>query len=63
MFQSGQYNYITLTRGLSEIYTFEGWKALCRGWTPTILRDAPFSALYFMIFIKLKNLPSIKGKF
>lgn len=54
--ESGQYKYTTLTHGLSDIYRLEGWKVLCRGWTPTILRDAPFSALYFMIFIKLKNI-------
>ncbi|XP_025198921.1 mitochondrial glycine transporter B-like [Melanaphis sacchari] len=53
--ESGQYHYTTLTRGITDIYRLEGWKVLCRGWTPTILRDAPFSALYFMIFIKLKN--------
>jgi len=41
----------------------EGWKVLCRGWTPTILRDAPFSALYFMIFIKLKNITLQEGKY
>ncbi|KAL4120926.1 hypothetical protein QTP88_013531 [Uroleucon formosanum] len=54
--ESGQYSYTSLIRGLSDIYRLEGWKVLCRGWTPTILRDAPFSALYFMIFIKLKNI-------
>ncbi|XP_029343091.1 solute carrier family 25, member 38-like isoform X2 [Acyrthosiphon pisum] len=54
--ESGQYSYTTLIRGLSDIYRLEGWKVLGRGWTPTILRDAPFSALYFMIFIKLKNI-------
>lgn len=62
-FQSGQYSYTTLIRGLSDIYRLEGWKVLCRGWTPTILRDAPFSALYFMIFIKLKNIPLLEGKY
>ncbi|XP_015370066.1 PREDICTED: solute carrier family 25 member 38-like [Diuraphis noxia] len=54
--ESGQFSYTTLIRGLSEMYRLEGWKVLCRGWTPTILRDAPFSALYFMFFIKLKNI-------
>lgn len=63
IFQSGQYHYTSLIRGLSDIYTFEGWKVLCRGWISTILRDAPFSALYFMIFIKLKNITLLEGKY
>ncbi|XP_025411740.1 mitochondrial glycine transporter B-like [Sipha flava] len=54
--ECGQYHYATLTSGLSGIRSSEGWKALCRGWIPTILRDAPFSALYFMFFIKFKNI-------
>ncbi|XP_026808225.1 mitochondrial glycine transporter B-like isoform X2 [Rhopalosiphum maidis] len=59
--ESGQYHYTTLARGISDILRLECWKVLYRGWTPTILRDAPFSALYFMIFIKLKNITLLEG--
>ncbi|VVC28677.1 Mitochondrial carrier protein,Mitochondrial carrier domain,Mitochondrial substrate/solute carrier [Cinara cedri] len=53
--ESGLYHYTNLANGLSNMYTFEGWKVMYRGWTPTILRDAPFSALYFMFFTQFKN--------
>lgn len=33
-----------------------------RGWTSTILRDAPFSALYFMFFTQFKNTTLFESK-
>ncbi|XP_050423598.1 mitochondrial glycine transporter-like [Adelges cooleyi] len=58
--ESGQYRYNSLADGLLNIYKLEGWKVLCRGWTATVLRDAPFSALYFMSYVKLKDIAKVE---
>jgi Mitochondrial carrier protein len=41
-----------------KIYRFEGMKGFYRGWSSTVLRDAPFSAVYWMTFERLKGLYS-----
>ena len=33
-----------------KVYNTDGWSGLYRGWLPTIMRDVPFSALYWYNF-------------
>ncbi|XP_050523909.1 mitochondrial glycine transporter-like isoform X2 [Daktulosphaira vitifoliae] len=53
--ESGYYHYSSLKSGLINMYKLEGWNVMGRGWTATLLRDAPFSGLYFMLYMKLKD--------
>jgi len=40
---------------LRDIYRMEGIRGLTRGLLPTILRDAPFSGIYMMLYDYIKN--------
>jgi len=40
---------------LRDIYRMEGLRGLTRGLLPTILRDAPFSGIYMMLYDYIKN--------
>jgi solute carrier family 25 protein 38 len=53
-FESGQFKYSSLNHALKDVYCKEGLKGLYRGWTPTVLRDAPYSGLYYMFYSQLK---------
>jgi len=39
----------------SEIYKIEGFRGLTKGLLPTILRDAPFSGIYMMLYDVIKK--------
>jgi len=54
-FESGQFKYSSLSRALSDMYYKEGVRGLFKGFTPTVLRDAPYSGLYYMFFSQLKR--------
>jgi len=57
-FESGSFQYRGLGSALVSIVKTEGGIGLCRGLAPTLLRDAPFSALYLACYEALKaNLP------
>jgi len=57
-FESGSFQYRGLGSALVSIAKTEGGVGLCRGLAPTLLRDAPFSALYLACYEALKaNLP------
>ncbi|KAM3821020.1 mitochondrial glutathione transporter SLC25A40 [Vipera latastei] len=45
--QSGRLTYTQLLAHISTGVTQNGWLSLWKGWGPTILRDVPFSALYW----------------
>ncbi|XP_032093904.1 solute carrier family 25 member 40 [Thamnophis elegans] len=45
--QSGRLTYTQLLARISTDVTQNGWLSLWKGWGPTILRDVPFSALYW----------------
>ncbi|XP_039187527.1 solute carrier family 25 member 40-like [Crotalus tigris] len=45
--QSGRLTYTQLLARISTGVTQNGWLSLWKGWGPTILRDVPFSALYW----------------
>jgi solute carrier family 25 protein 38 len=55
-YESGKYNYKTVSDGLLTIWRAEGVRGLFSGCTPTILRDAPYSGLYLMFYSHGKNL-------
>ncbi|XP_021938650.1 solute carrier family 25 member 38-A-like isoform X2 [Zootermopsis nevadensis] len=54
-FESGVYEYGGMTEALRIIYRTEGVRGLCCGLVPTLLRDAPFSGLYFMFYTQTKR--------
>ena len=53
-FESGQFKYRSLGHALQDVYFKDGLKGLYKGWTPTVLRDAPYSGLYYMFYSQLK---------
>ena len=44
-----------VTASITDIYRVEGSRGLTRGLLPTILRDAPFSGLYMMMYDMIRS--------
>ncbi|KAI1293660.1 Mitochondrial glycine transporter [Halotydeus destructor] len=55
-YESGLFNYNSLSQALRVTYATEGLRGLFSGITPTLLRDAPYSGIYFMFYSQLKGL-------
>lgn len=55
-YESGVFSYGSLSQAMRQTYVSEGARGLTSGLLPTIMRDAPFSGLYFMFYSKLKTL-------
>ncbi|KAG5210220.1 hypothetical protein JEQ12_015414 [Ovis aries] len=53
--QSKKFSYEELHRFVSKKVSEDGWISLWRGWAPTILRDVPFSAMYWYNYEVLKK--------
>lgn len=53
-YESGLFDYKSISRGLAHMYQTEGLRALCSGMAPTLLRDVPFSGIYLMFYTKFK---------
>uniref|UniRef100_A0A914W4K2 Solute carrier family 25 member 40 n=1 Tax=Plectus sambesii TaxID=2011161 RepID=A0A914W4K2_9BILA len=53
--QSEKLTYKDVWRAVSKAKQSEGWLALWRGWGPTILRDLPFSAIYWSAYEYMKK--------
>ncbi|XP_051744729.1 mitochondrial glycine transporter A [Ctenopharyngodon idella] len=53
-FESGRYQYSSVAGALRSVCRVEGPKALFSGLTATLLRDAPFSGIYVMIYSQAK---------
>ena len=51
-------NYTKMSSALLDIYCREGFRGLCCGLTPTLVRDAPYSGLYLMFYTQLKQIMS-----
>ncbi|RWS21752.1 solute carrier family 25 member 38-like protein [Leptotrombidium deliense] len=60
-YESGLFQYTNVTEAVRVIYTTEGMRSLFRGLTPTLLRDAPFSGLYYMFYSQLKRIVEPTG--
>ncbi|XP_068178231.1 mitochondrial glycine transporter B [Antennarius striatus] len=54
-FESGCYNYVSVSGALKNVCETEGIRALFSGLTATLLRDAPFSGIYVMFYSQAKR--------
>jgi len=57
-FESDVYRYGCIREAVRQIYQREGGRGFRCGLSATLLRDAPFSGLYFMFYTQLKQLYS-----
>lgn len=55
-YESGEFPYKSMTRAVFKIYGTEGLKGLFSGLTATLMRDVPFSGLYFMFYTQFKQM-------
>ncbi|KAK3583630.1 hypothetical protein CHS0354_039456 [Potamilus streckersoni] len=55
-YESGQFKYKNMGRGFITIFKSEGIRGLYSGLSPTLLRDVPFSGLYYMFYSQLKEI-------
>jgi solute carrier family 25 protein 38 len=55
-YESGIFSYGSISQALRHTYVSEGARGLMSGLVPTLMRDAPFSGLYFMFYSQLRNL-------
>lgn len=53
--QSKKFSYKELHQFVTKKISEDGWISLWRGWAPTILRDVPFSAMYWYNYEILKK--------
>ncbi|XP_025749736.1 mitochondrial glutathione transporter SLC25A40-like [Callorhinus ursinus] len=53
--QSKKFSYKELHQFVSKKVSEDGWISLWRGWIPTVLRDVPFSAMYWYNYEVLKK--------
>lgn len=53
--QSEKQSYRQLSAVIRSSVHSEGWRSLWRGWGPTLLRDVPFSAMYWYNYEKGKS--------
>ncbi|XKL66754.1 hypothetical protein PGB90_010174 [Kerria lacca] len=60
-FESGEYHYRGLFHALHKIYQTEGWRGFSRGLVPTIVRDVPFSGLYYLFYTRMKIFAGINN--
>lgn len=55
-FESGQFHYKGMKNALVMMYQTEGARGMFSGLTATLLRDVPFSGMYFMFYTQLKQI-------
>ncbi|XP_008315279.1 mitochondrial glycine transporter B-like isoform X2 [Cynoglossus semilaevis] len=55
-FESGHFNYVSVGGAIRSMYNTEGIRSLFSGLTATMLRDAPFSGIYVMVYSQTKRL-------
>ncbi|XP_015781294.1 mitochondrial glycine transporter [Tetranychus urticae] len=55
-YESGNFSYNSIPNAFKLIYHRHGFRGLYSGAFPTILRDAPYSGIYYMFYSQLKNI-------
>ncbi|XP_004702698.1 solute carrier family 25 member 40 isoform X1 [Echinops telfairi] len=53
--QSKKFSYKEVHQFVSKAVSQDGWISLWKGWSPTVLRDVPFSAMYWYNYEALKK--------
>lgn len=59
--ESGLFDYHNVKRAFSSILRAEGIRGLYTGVTATLMRDAPFSSIYYMFYSQLRKLTEANG--
>lgn len=59
--ESGLFDYLNVKRAFLTIRQMEGIRGLYTGITATLMRDAPFSSLYYMFYSQLQKVTSANG--
>ena len=54
-YESGVFVYKSITDAIRHTYRSEGVRGLTSGLLPTLMRDVPFSGLYYMFYTQLKS--------
>ncbi|XP_059178462.1 mitochondrial glycine transporter A-like [Physella acuta] len=62
-YESGDFHYSGLLQALRLTYRKEGFRGLYSGLGPTMLRDVPFSGIYYMFYSQLRTLTRDKQTF
>jgi len=62
-YESGVFVYKSITDAIRHTYRYEGVRGLTSGLMPTLMRDVPFSGLYYMFYTQLKAVafPMVQG--
>lgn len=59
--ESGLFDYRDVSRAFTSILRTEGVRGLYTGVTATLMRDAPFSSIYYMFYSQLRKLAEANG--
>lgn len=59
--ESGLFDYNNVKKAFSTIRRIEGVRGLYTGVSATLLRDAPYSSIYYMFYSELRKLTSANG--
>ncbi|XP_065574400.1 mitochondrial glycine transporter-like isoform X2 [Artemia franciscana] len=54
--ESGKFTYSSILGGLGQIYRHEGLRGFTYGLLPTLLRDIPYSGIYYVLYNAFKSL-------
>jgi len=61
--QSKKLSYLEVHEALRSLLKYHGWRGLWKGLGPTLLRDVPFSGIYWVSYEKFKMLNNNKATF
>ncbi|CAH1402786.1 unnamed protein product [Nezara viridula] len=61
--QSKRLSYFEVHEALRSLLRYHGWTGLWKGLGPTLLRDVPFSGIYWVTYEKLKIINNNKSSF
>ncbi|KAL1132208.1 hypothetical protein AAG570_010165 [Ranatra chinensis] len=61
--QSKKLSYLEVHEALKSLLQYHGWRGLWKGLGPTLLRDVPFSGIYWVTYEKFKMMNNNKSTF